>query len=95
MRSGLVQIQHEEADTEFEKYFVSGGFSLSHGNSVTDISALEAVKVEDLDETAVKDGLAKYQTDFNTASEGTLEKAEAQIALETHQEMARALGIAL
>jgi len=31
------------------KYFVSGGFAFVHSDSTTDISAVEAVKLEDLD----------------------------------------------
>merc|ERR1719223_2695894 len=49
LKPGLVQIFHDEND-EPEKYFVSGGFSFTHANSVTDLSAVEAVKLEDLDE---------------------------------------------
>lgn len=36
-----------------EKFFVSAGFALTHPTSVTDITAIEAVRVEELDEAAV------------------------------------------
>ena len=38
---------------EPEKFFVSAGFALTHPSSVTDITAIEAVRVEELDEAAV------------------------------------------
>lgn len=38
---------------EPEKFFVSAGFALTHPSSVTDITAIEAVRVEELDEGAV------------------------------------------
>lgn len=38
---------------EPEKFFVSAGFALTHPTSVTDITAIEAVRVEELDEGAV------------------------------------------
>lgn len=41
---------------EPEKFFVSAGFALTHADSVTDVTAIEAVRVEELDEGAVSDG---------------------------------------
>ena len=38
---------------EPESFFVSAGFALTHPTSVTDITAIEAVRVEELDEGAV------------------------------------------
>ena len=38
---------------EPEKFFVSAGFALTHPSSVTDITAIEAVRVEELDAGAV------------------------------------------
>ena len=40
LKSGVVEIVHD-AGGEGEKYFVSGGFALTHDTSVTDISAFE------------------------------------------------------
>lgn len=38
---------------EPENFFVSAGFALTHPTSVTDITAIEAVRVEEIDEGAV------------------------------------------
>lgn len=41
-----------------ENFFVSAGFALTHPSSVTDITAIEAVRLEELDESAVGDSNA-------------------------------------
>merc|ERR1719230_763372 len=50
MKAGILQIHHERK-SEVEKFFVAGGFSITHANSVTDISCPEAVKLDELDST--------------------------------------------
>ena len=35
LKAGVLQIIHEDGSSEPEKYFVSGGFALTHGTSVT------------------------------------------------------------
>ncbi len=35
MKPGVLQILHEEGTTQPEKYFVSGGYALTHPNSTT------------------------------------------------------------
>lgn len=35
LKAGVVQIFHEEGTSEAEKYFVPGGYALTHENSVT------------------------------------------------------------
>lgn len=77
-----------------EKYFVSGGFALTHANSVTDISAMEAVKLEDLDPDAVRQVFTEAKGKFDAAKD-EMDKAEAQVAMETSKDMALALGISL
>ena len=42
LKPGLVQIFHSQ-DDEPEKYFVSGGFSFTHANSVTDVTAGKSI----------------------------------------------------
>ena len=39
---------------DVEKFFVAGGFAVTHANSVTDLSVTEAFPLGDLDESAVK-----------------------------------------
>merc|ERR1711966_1811 len=43
LKAGVLQIFHDDS-SEPEKYFVPGGFSLTHPNSVTDVSCPEAAK---------------------------------------------------
>jgi F-type H+-transporting ATPase subunit delta len=92
LKPGLVQIFHDEND-EPEKYFVSGGFSFTHANSVTDLSAVEAVKLEDLDEDAVRSGLSSFKAAMDAATPETQDHALAQIGFEVHEAMCDALGI--
>lgn len=43
-----------------EKYFVAAGFAFIHPDSTTDLCAVEAVKLEELDPEAVRAGLTEY-----------------------------------
>ena len=56
LRPGVVTV-HKTLDKEIEKYFVSSGFAFVHADSSTDVCAIEAVKLEDLDPEAVRSGL--------------------------------------
>lgn len=56
LRPGVVTVHHEQ-DKNIEKFFVSSGFAFVHADSSTDLCAVEAVKVEDLDPEAVRAGL--------------------------------------
>lgn len=88
LRPGVVAV-HKEMDKDIEKYFVSSGFAFVHADSTTDVCAVEAVKVDDLDPEAVRAGLAEY-----TAKLGALqgkgddyEIAAAQIGVEVYSAM--------
>ena len=48
---------HNTLDKEIDRYFVSSGFAFVHADSSTDVCAVEAVKVEELDPDAVRAGL--------------------------------------
>lgn len=56
LRPGVVSI-HKEMDKDVKHYFVSSGFAFVYENSHTDVVAVEAVEVEDLDPDSVKSGL--------------------------------------
>ncbi len=94
MKPGIVSIVHG-AGEEPEKFFVSGGFALTHADSSTDVSALEAVKLEDLDIEAIKSTFASSKSAFDSAEAGSMAKADAQISMETAKAMAAALEVAL
>lgn len=45
---------------QVEKYFVAAGFAFIHPDSTTDLCAVEAVKLDELDPEAVRAGLTEY-----------------------------------
>mmetsp|Transcript_26670 Transcript_26670/g.83437 ORF Transcript_26670/g.83437 Transcript_26670/m.83437 type:complete len:169 (-) Transcript_26670:1457-1963(-) len=93
LKAGVVQITHKGSD-EVEKFFVSGGFALTHEDSTTDISVPEVVRLEDIDEAAVKSGFADASSKLSAANDDA-EKAVAQIEMETYKAMGAALGVSL
>ncbi|KAL0380028.1 UNVERIFIED_CONTAM: ATP synthase subunit delta', mitochondrial [Sesamum angustifolium] len=78
LKAGLLSI-HE--GNEMTKYFISSGFVFIHSNSVTDIIAIEAVPIEQVDPDSVQKYLKEFTQKLSAASTD-LEKAEAQIGLE-------------
>ena len=74
-----------QAGDEPEKYFVSGGFAFTD-DVETEVSALEAIKLEDLDGDKIKAEYAKVASD---------ESDEGKIAAETTKAMAAAIGMTL
>jgi len=73
------------------QYFVSSGFAFVHADSSTDVCAVEAVPLEQLDHEAVKQGLADYQQKLVNAKDDH-EKAAAQVGIEVTSAMNAALG---
>ena len=55
----------------------------------------EAVKLDDLDLTAITSNYEKAKSAFGSAAAGSVEQAEAQIEMETNKAMALALGTML
>merc|ERR1712129_402715 len=84
LKPGVVTITHK-AGEEPEKFFVSGGFAFTDYEK-TEVSALEAVKLEDLDGEKIKAEYAKASKD---------ETDEGKAAAETAKAMAAAIGVAL
>eukprot|EP00596_Hydrurales_sp_CCMP1899_P010688 CAMPEP_0119034956 /NCGR_PEP_ID=MMETSP1177-20130426/1962_1 /TAXON_ID=2985 /ORGANISM="Ochromonas sp, Strain CCMP1899" /LENGTH=145 /DNA_ID=CAMNT_0006992799 /DNA_START=117 /DNA_END=554 /DNA_ORIENTATION=+ len=94
LKAGLVTFIHLNGDTE--KFFVSGGFSVTHKDSlVTDVSVTEAVPLEDLDESAIKAGHAEAMQMIQKCQDGTPAFAEAQIQADTYTALGRAVGLGL
>lgn len=56
---------------------------------------LEAVKLDSLDESLVKETYSKSKGEYDNAEVGSIAKAEAQIAMETSKAMASALGLSV
>lgn len=94
LKPGVLQILHE-GTSEAEKYFVAGGFSVTHPNSTTDISCPEAVKVDDIDSAAATAAFDAAKAAFASAEAGSLASAEAQIDMEVNKSMAAAVGVTL
>merc|ERR1712048_1554444 len=70
-----------QTDGAVKKFFVSSGsYSVTDDGAVM-IAAEEALTEDEVDTSAAKAALAEYQGKLNSGSE--IEKAEAQIAVET------------
>lgn len=69
---------------------MSSGFAFVHADSTTDVCAVEAVPLEQLDPEAVKQGLAEYQGKLVNAKDD-YERAAAQIGIEVCSAMNAAL----
>jgi len=86
---------HTHTQGEKEEFFIAGGFSITNDKSVTDVSANEAVPLDELDESAIKAGHAEATREMGSKEAGSLEHATAQTEVSTYQAMARAVGITL
>ena len=87
---GVTEI-YEEADSKPQRYFISGGFAFIHPESVTDLSATEAVAIEDLDGNEVENLLTSAKQEVDAASDEK-ERAIAQIKLDVAEAMKSALN---
>ena len=122
LKPGVLQILHEEGLADSEKYFVAGGYALTHENSVTvrgrrmsnarissnvmhcayllffvfqDVVCPEAVKLDDIDPSAVQSQFDAAKSAFSSATAGSVEQAEAQIDMEVNRAMGLAIGLNL
>ena len=66
---------------------------MAHEDSSCDISAMEAVKIDDIDESAVRSEATRAASALASAADGSVEAATAQIELETARAMGRAIGV--
>lgn len=94
LRPGVVTI-HNEMDKDVEKYFVSSGYAFVHADSTTDVVAVEAFKLEELDTDAVRAGLQEYTAKVAQLQSGgkgdDYEIAAAQIGVEVYSAMNAAI----
>ncbi len=67
LKPGVVTVQ---VDNNVERYFVSSGFAFVHPDSSTEVCALEAVKLSELDADAVRSGLEGAKASVASASDG-------------------------
>ncbi|KAL9182918.1 hypothetical protein ACHAXT_004197 [Thalassiosira profunda] len=92
LKAGTLTIKAEGGE---EKYFVPGGFSLTHEGSTTDIVCPEAVKLDDLDPAAVTANYEAAKARASSAEAGSPDAAEALIEVEVNRAMGGALGLSL
>lgn len=90
LKPGVVSVQ-EAAGGPLTKYFVAGGFASVNSESVLNVTALEAVTIDELDPEAVKLGLAQYSAAYANATEDYA-KSEAEIGVEVYQAMSYAIA---
>ncbi|KAJ1664954.1 delta subunit of the central stalk of mitochondrial F1F0 ATP synthase, atp16 [Coemansia sp. RSA 1813] len=87
LKPGVLDIIGDGGST---KYFVSGGFAIMNPNSVLNINAIEAFKLEDLDAQAVATNLAESQRLLTSAKDETAKEAAA-IEVELYESIQAAL----
>jgi len=85
LRPGLVEMHAGEL---VEKYFISGGWAFVHPDGVTDIQALEAVTLDQVDPAAVKSALAAA---MSAQSSDDVEAAVNRVAVELYSALDAAL----
>ncbi|CAH0473239.1 unnamed protein product [Peronospora belbahrii] len=90
LKPGVIKV-HVEREKDVQSFFTAGGFALTHANSVTDIACVELVKVEDIDPEKAQADLATYQAKLASAPEGSEEKLNAQIGVDTLAAMVAAV----
>ncbi|KAJ1728004.1 delta subunit of the central stalk of mitochondrial F1F0 ATP synthase, atp16, partial [Coemansia biformis] len=78
-------------DSGSQKYFVSGGFAIMNPNSVLNINAVEAFKLEDIDPQAVAANLAESQR-LAASAKDELTKEAAAIEIELYESLQSALA---
>jgi len=82
MKPGVVTVVNGD---KIEKYFVSSGFAFIHKDR-TDVCAVEAVDVHDIDPVLVQQGLDEANALLNSTSDELI-KAEAQIGIDVYTAM--------
>lgn len=90
---GIVTVIHTNGTDE--KFFVPGGFAMTHANSTTDVSVTEAVPLSELDESAIKSGYSAAVSAAASAADGSVAKATANIQVNVYVALARAVNISL
>ncbi|KAJ1960092.1 delta subunit of the central stalk of mitochondrial F1F0 ATP synthase, atp16 [Dipsacomyces acuminosporus] len=88
LKPGVIDFISESGSV---KYFVSGGFAIMNPNSVLNINAIEAFKLEDIDAQAVASNLAESQRLVSSAKDEVAKEAAA-IEVELYETLQAALS---
>ncbi|GFQ74387.1 ATP synthase subunit delta, mitochondrial [Trichonephila clavata] len=87
LKPGVVTVF--ENDGASKKFFVSSGSVTINDDSSVQVLAQEAVPLDRIDTQACREGLTKAQQALSSATT-EVSKAEAQIAIEVHEELVKA-----
>ena len=90
LQPGVVTVHTADLNDITHRLFVSGGFAVVNNESSASITAVEAVRLEDLDIGQARQGLADAQGQLAKAG-GEKEKAEAQVGVEVLEAVVAAL----
>ena len=83
-------LKHRRSSSSFHFLFVDSFFNKSY---TQDISVPDAVKIEDIDPSAVISGYEQARVAYSAAEAGSVAQAEAQIDMEMFRAVASAVGI--
>ena len=90
LQPGVVTVHTSDINDITHRLFVSGGFAVVDNESSASITAVEAIRLEDLDVGQARQALSDSQAQLAKAS-GDKEKAEAQIGVEVMEAVVAAL----
>jgi F-type H+-transporting ATPase subunit delta len=90
LKPGIVTVHTNDMADITHRYFISGGFAVIKADSSAVVTAVEAIKPEDLDAGAARKALDEAQAALLKASSDR-EKAEAQIAIELNEAVLQAI----
>ena len=90
LQPGVVTVHTNDLNDITHRLFVSGGFCVVNNESNASITAVEAVRLEDLDVGQARQSLTDAQGQLAKAG-GEKEKAEAQVAVEVLEGVIAAL----
>jgi len=84
LQPGLVSVHSADINDVTARYFVSGGFAVVNAESTASVTAVEAIKLDDLDVGEARAALSEAQAVLSRAS-GDKEKAEVQISIDVFE----------
>lgn len=90
LKPGVVTVHTNDINDITHKYFISGGFAIIKNDSTANITAAEAIKIDDLDINAAKRGIDEAVAQINRGGDEK-QKAEAQIQQEVYEAIVQAL----
>lgn len=84
LKPGVVRVDYNDS-TASQEFFVPGGFAFKHANNVVDVSAPEGVKLDSVDQDALRAANAEATKALAAATLGSKAHAEAKIQLELYK----------